>query len=170
VTLLRALMLLALIVWIGGIIFFAFVMAPILFAVLPTTKLAGDVVSPALSKLHWIGLVSGALFLICSLVYNWRRHAQIRLFAATHVFVLLMLALTAVSQFFITPRMREVRAQLEMVQKPGYEPYVAGSVPGLIALYSRQFNELHVWSMRCEGGVLFLGLGVVILIARKLSN
>jgi len=70
-------MLLALIVWIGGIIFFAFVEAPTLFTVLPTTKLAGDVVSASLTKLHWMGLGSGVIFLICSLLYNWQKHVQL---------------------------------------------------------------------------------------------
>src|SRR5262249_52040385 len=116
---LRTIMLLALIVWIGGIIFFAFVMAPTLFTVLPSTKLAGEVVSPALTKLHWMGLVSGILFLLCSVAYNWRKYSQLRLFTAAHVFIVLMLALTAVSQFAITPRIRDVRAKLEMVQQPG---------------------------------------------------
>ena len=71
-------MLLALIVWIGGIIFFAFVLAPTLFGVLPTTKMAGDVVNATLGKLHWIGLASGVVFLICSLVYNQLKHARPR--------------------------------------------------------------------------------------------
>src|SRR5215813_11109371 len=71
---LRTLMLLALIVWIGGIIFFAFVVAPTLFTVLPTTQMAGDVVSVSLNRLHYIGLVAGVVFLICSLAYNWLRY------------------------------------------------------------------------------------------------
>src|SRR6266481_6947749 len=112
--LLKTLMLLALIVWIGGITFFAFAEAPTLFQVLPTTRLAGDVVSVSLAKLHWMGLVSGVVFLICSLAYHWQQHAQLRPLAATHIFVVLMLTLTAASQFGITPRLREVRAQLEM--------------------------------------------------------
>jgi hypothetical protein len=57
-----------------------------------------------------------------------------------------------------------------MVQKPGYDPYVPGSVPTLIAFYSGQFDRLHAWSTRLEGGVLFLGLGVVILTARRFGN
>ncbi len=152
---LRTLMLLALIVWIGGIIFFAFVLAPTLFAVLPTTQLAGDVVSPTLSKLHWMGLVSGVVFLAASVIYNWRRYLQLRLFTATHLFVVLMLALTAVSQFVITPRMRELRAQ-----RPGMASSDAAA----------EFNRLHAWSTRCEGGVLFLGLVVVVLTASRMSN
>jgi hypothetical protein len=163
-------MLLALIVWIGGIIFFAFVEAPTLFTVLPTTKLAGDVVSASLTKLHWMGLVSGIIFLIASLLYNWQKHVQLKPFALSHIFVVVMLALTSISQFEITPRMRLVRSQLEMVQKPGYDPYVPGSVPNLIALYSGQFNQFHKWSTRLEVGVLLLGLGVVILTARRFDH
>ena len=72
-SLLRFLMLLSLIVWIGGLIFFAFVLAPTAFtipAVLPNTHLAGNVVGRALGKLHWIGLISGVVFLITSLLYS----------------------------------------------------------------------------------------------------
>ncbi|HEX9255404.1 MAG TPA: DUF4149 domain-containing protein, partial [Candidatus Angelobacter sp.] len=110
---LRFLMLLALIVWIGGIIFFAFVLAPTVFGVLPTTKLAGDVVSATLTKLHWMGIVSGIIFLMTSLLYNWQKYLQLRPFALSHVFVLLMLALTAISQFRITPKMRALRAEMQ---------------------------------------------------------
>lgn len=163
-------MLLALIIWIGGIIFFAFVVAPTLFLVLPTTHMAGDVVSVSLTKLHWMGLISGVVFLICSLIYNRLKHAQLRLFAASHIFIVVMLALTAISQFGITPRLRQVRSQLEMVQKPGYDPYIPGSTPSLIALYSGQFNRLHEWSTRLEGGVLLCGLAVAGLTARRFGS
>ncbi len=47
----RFLMLLSLVVWIGGIIFFAFVVAPTVFkpSILPTHQLAGNVVSRSLA-------------------------------------------------------------------------------------------------------------------------
>ena len=155
---LRFFILLALIVWIGGIIFFAFVMAPTLFSVLPTTRLAGDVVNASLGKLHWMGLISGVVFLICSLLYNWQKHVQLRPFALSHIFIVLMLVLTAVSQFRITPKMRNLRAEMQAVDKlPGSNPIA-------------EFNRLHAWSTRLEGGVLFLGLGVVILTARRESS
>jgi uncharacterized membrane protein len=148
-------MLLALIVWIGGIIFFAFVLAPTLFGVLPTTKLAGDVVNATLTKLHWMGLVSGAIFLVCSLLYNWQKYVQLRPFALSHVFIVLMLAFTMLSQFGITPRMRELRSSPSIMESP------AGRA---------EFDRLHAWSTRLEGGVLFLGLGVVILTARRFGS
>jgi hypothetical protein len=148
-------MLLALIVWIGGIIFFAFVLAPTLFGILPTTKLAGDVVNATLTKLHWMGLISGVVFLVCSLLYNWQKHVQLRPFALSHVFIVLMLAFTMVSQFGITPRMRELRSN----------PAIMDSSAG-----RTDFDRLHVWSTRLEGGVLFLGLGVAMLTARRFGN
>ncbi|HEY2171666.1 MAG TPA: DUF4149 domain-containing protein [Candidatus Angelobacter sp.] len=152
---LRFFMLLALIVWIGGIIFFAFVLAPTLFSVLPTTKLAGDVVNATLTKLHWMGLISGVIFLLCSLFYNWQKHVQLRPFALSHIFVLLMLAFTMVSQFGITPRMCELRSSPAMMESRDGRA---------------EFDSLHAWSTRLEGGVLFLGLGVVILTARRFGS
>jgi hypothetical protein len=156
---LRFLMLLALIIWIGGIIFFAFVLAPTLFSVLPTTRLAGDVVNATLSKLHWMGLASGVMFLICSLGYNWQKHVQLRPFMVSHVFVVLMLAFTMVSQFGITPRMKQLRAEMEI-----------GDLPTPFAVQRAEFDRLHAWSTRLEGGVLLLGIGIVGLTARRFGN
>lgn len=151
-------MLLALVVWIGGIIFFAFVEAPTLFTVLPTTRLAGDVVSASLTKLHWMGLVSGIVFLVSSLLYNQFKHARAKAFAASHVLVALMLLLTTISQFRITPKMRTLRAEMQAVDRlPGSDP-------------RPEFDRLHAWSTRLEGGVLLLGIGVIALTTRKESN
>jgi uncharacterized membrane protein len=155
---LRLLILLALVIWIGGIIFFAFVEAPTLFTVLPNTRLAGDVVSPSLSKLHWMGMISGAVFLICSLIYNQLRHARPKPLAASHVLIALMLLLTAISQFRITPKMIDLRAEMQAVDQ----------LPGSDA--RAQFDRLHAWSTRLEGAVLLLGIGVVALMARRDSS
>ena len=156
---LRFLMILALIVWIGGILFFAFVEAPTLFRVLPTTKMAGDVVSASLTKLHWMGLVSGGVFLVASLLYNWQKHVQLRPFSAIHILVVLMLALTACSHFSITPRMQVLRAEMQTIEN-------------LSLTDSRrvEFDRLHEWSTRLEGGVLLLGVGIVFLTARRFGN
>ena len=68
-SLLRFFMLLSLVVWVGGIIFFAFVLAPTVFhpGVLPSRQLAGAVVSRSLSILHWMGLACAIVFLITSM-------------------------------------------------------------------------------------------------------
>jgi uncharacterized membrane protein len=156
---LRYLMLLSLVVWIGGLIFFAFVLAPTAFQVLPTTHLAGNVVGRALGKLHWIAIISGVVFLCASLLHSRLTDGTARLFAARHVFVCLMLALTLFSQFWIIPRMDTLRAQVgDFAAVPLTDPA------------RLQFDALHVWSTRVEGAVLLLGLVVVYLAASALSQ
>jgi uncharacterized membrane protein len=153
---LRFLMLLSLVLWIGGLIFFAFVLAPTAFSVLPTTHLAGNVVGRALGKLHWIAIVSGIVFLISSLLYSRLTDGTAHVFAARHVLLCLMLALTLVSQFGIIPRMDTLRASLGEVSAAPIDS------PERI-----QFDALHAWSTRVEGAVLLLGLVVVYLTAHS---
>jgi uncharacterized membrane protein len=153
---LRFLMLLSLVAWIGGLIFFAFVLAPTAFSVLPTTHLAGNVVGRTLSKLHWIGIVSGIVFLISSLLYSRITDGTAHIFAARHILLCLMLALTLISQFGIIPRMDTLRASLGEVSS------VPVDNPARV-----QFDALHVWSTRVEGAVLLLGLVVVYLSASR---
>src|SRR5580700_2610926 len=111
-SLLRFLMLLSMVCWIGGLIFFAFVLAPTAFSVLPTTHLAGNVVGRSLSKLHWIGLISGLVYLTSSLLYSRFTDGTAHIFAFRYVLLCLMLALTLISQFGIIPRMDVLRASL----------------------------------------------------------
>ena len=155
-SLLRFLMLLALVVWVGGVIFFAFGLAPTVFTVLPTRHLAGSVVSSGLTKLHWMGIVSGLIFLMSSLLYARLTTGAAHALAARHLLLYLMLALTAISQFGITPKMAALRSALgEIDRVPVTNPARAA------------FDALHVWSTRLEGGVLLLGLILVYLTAAQ---
>jgi len=155
---LRFLMLVSLICWVGGLIFFAFVLAPTAFSVLPTTHLAGNVVGRTLGKLHWIGIASGIIFLASSMFYSRLTDGTAHVFAARHVLLCVMLALTLISQFGIIPRMDTLRASLgEVSAAPIDSPERA------------QFDALHVWSTRVEGAVLLLGLVAVYLTAQQLS-
>src|SRR5712692_5696176 len=94
---LRYLMLLSLVVWLGGLIFFSFVVAPTAFSVLPSRHLAGSVVSRSLSALHWMGLASGVVFLVTSMLHARFSTGSPHPLAARHVLILCMLALTAIS-------------------------------------------------------------------------
>ena len=67
-SILRFIQLLALTLWIGSIFFFAAVVAPTAFAVLPSRTLAGMVVGRSLFSLHWIGIACGLVFLLCSVL------------------------------------------------------------------------------------------------------
>jgi len=151
---LRYLMLLSLIVWLGGLIFFAFVLAPTAFSVLPTRHLAGSLVGRSLGTLHWMGIVSGLIFLASSILYSRFTRGTMHVFAARHILICLMLALTLISQFGIIPRMETLRASIgEIDSVPPDNPA------------RMQFDALHVWSTRVESGVFLLGLVVVYLTA-----
>lgn len=151
---LRYLMLLSLVVWLGGLIFFAFILAPTAFSVLPTRHLAGSLVGQLLGTLHWMGIVSGLIFLVSSILYSRFTRGTMHVFAARHVLICLMLALTLISQFGIIPRMETLRASIGEIDS------VPPNNPARI-----QFDALHVWSTRVESGVFLLGLVVVYLTA-----
>jgi uncharacterized membrane protein len=150
----RFLMLLALVVWVGGIIFFAFVMAPAAFAVLPSHQLAGNVVNRVLPTLHWMGVVSGVVFLVAGMVAS--RSGSGGGHPARYLLVVLMIVLTLTSQVGVMHRMDRLRAEM-------------GTIDALAPSDARrvEFNRLHGWSTRIEGTVLLLGLAVVYLTARE---
>ena len=155
---LRFLMLLSLIVWIGGLIFFP-VVAQTAFSVLPTRHLAGSVVGHSLGILHWMGIFSGSVFLASSLIYNRLSSGSAHVFSCRHLLICLMLVITLISQFGIMPRMDKLRAVVSDFSS------VATDNPMRI-----QFDALHVWSTRVEGAVLLLGLVVVYLTAGAFSR
>jgi hypothetical protein len=138
----RFFMLLSLVVWIGGIVFFAAVVAPAVFSVLPTRHLAGLVVNRSLILLHWIGVVSGGVFLVSSLFHSYLAYGNARPLAVRNLLLACMLGLTLVSQVVVAPRMAALRAEM------GEIDLVAVSDPRRV-----EFNRLHQWSTRLEGGV-----------------
>jgi len=155
---LRFLMLLALVVWIGGIIFFAAAVAPTVFKVLPTRDLAGAVVTRSLGILHWMGIVCAIVFLVASMLHAYSTRGAAHPLAPRHLLVYVMLALTIISQFVVSAKMAALRAAMGEIDL----------VP--IADVRRiAFNQLHAWSTRLESGVLILGLIVLFLVARRLS-
>ena len=153
--LIRFVMWLSLIVWLGGIIFFA-VLAPNVFAVLPTRQLAGNVVGRMLPILHWMGIASGLLFLICSMIYSRVTTGEAHPFALRHLLLYFMLLLTSLSQFGITRKMDALRKDMVNIDS------VSPDDPRRV-----QFNALHAWSTRAEIGVLLSGLIVVYLNSRS---
>ena len=145
-SILRFLMILSLAVWIGGLIFFA-ITAQTAFTVLPSRHLAGSVVGSTLGKLHWMALISGLVYLASSIAHSRLSSGSYHVFAGRHILVLLMLMLTIVSQWGITPRMHALRTSIGEIDN------VSLSDPARV-----QFNRLHVWSEQLEKGVLILGL------------
>ncbi len=153
-------MLLSLVVWVGGIVFFAVVLAPTVFhpGMLPSRQLAGAVVSRSLGILHWIGLISGVVFLIAATIDSRVATGFAAPFAMRNLLIVAMIVLTLLSMFVISTRMLALRNEMVFID----------NVPQDDARRV-EFNRLHVWSTRLEGAVLVLGLAVLFLTARRLS-
>jgi hypothetical protein len=158
VTFLKFLMLLALVVWIGGIVFFGAVVAPTVFTVLPTHDLAGKVVSRSLWILHYMGIIAGIVYLICSMAMSYRMRGTPEPFALRHLAIVLMLAVTIIGHETIAKPMLRLRDEMGVID----------NVPAT-DLRRVEFNRMHVWSTRLEETVLVLGLGVLWGTARRLK-
>ena len=153
---LRTLLYLALIVWMGAEIFFP-VVAAITFGTLqPDTHTAGTIVGQLLRILHNMGLVSGIIALaLLALAPGWSIYKS-KTVLAPMVALLLMIACTCYSQYRIIPSMERDRVA------------AGGDINAAdIANPSRiHFNKLHVLSERVEEAVLLMGLATVALVAQ----
>ncbi len=157
-TFLRFLILFSLAIWLGALIFFP-ILAQTSFSVLPSTHLAGLVVRNYLVKLHCMAFASGLVFLPSSSIYNRIVFGRTRAFGLSHILVIIMLALTAISQFRIIPRMDALRSSAEEI----------GSLATDNPL-RQQFDSLHAWSTRLEETVLLLGLIVLYSTSRRIGS
>ena len=157
---LRFLMLLSLVVWLGGIIFLAFVEAPTAFTpgLLPPRHMAGSIVGHSLDLLHYMAIASGIVFLIASMLLSRLSTGDARPLAARHLLIVLMLMLTVISQFAISPKMHALRAEVGVID----------NVP-LDNPLRHEFDRLHVWSEKFEEAILLLGLVAIYTTAQALK-
>lgn len=149
----RALIMLAVAVWLGGLIFFPFV-AQSAFSAPISREAAGLIVRSSLVDLHWMGLGSGALLLFLIGAGLIRKMSPRTVYPALCL-VVLMLALTSFSQFVLIPRME------------AYRVAAGGSISVRDDRDSNRvaFERLHHLSVDIEGGVLGAGLLLVLALA-----
>jgi hypothetical protein len=156
---LRFLMVLTLVVWLGGVIFLAFVEAPTVFSpgLLPTRHMAGSILGRSLDLLHYMAIASGIIYLFASMLYSRMSTGTPRRLAARHLLIVSMLILTLISQFAISPKMHALRAEVGVIDE----------VP-LDNPQRREFDRLHAWSEKFEEAVLLLGLVAIYVTAQAL--
>ena len=159
-TLLRTLLYLALIVWLGAEIFFPIVAAVAFGTLQADTHVAGTIVGSLLRILHGIGLVSGLVALaLLALAPAWNIYKP-RSVLAPMILIVLMLAGTVYSQYVIIPAMERDRIAAGGaidLQNPG-DPNVS------------HFNKLHNRSESVETVTLLLGIATVVFVARAEST
>ena len=153
--LLRTLLYLALIVWLGAEIFFPVVAAITFTTLRPDTHTAGSIVGELLRILHGMGLVSGMVALaLLALAPAWGIYKP-RLAMVPMALVILMIGLTVFSQSVIIPAMERDR----MAAGGTIDTTDAGNQ------ITAHFNTLHNRSEHVEEGILLLGVVTVALLA-----
>lgn len=152
---LRTVEVLALSLWLGSDVFLSFVVAPGAFRILGSRDEAGAMVGYSLSVMHIGGIVCGVAFLLARLV---RTKTFATFVTPAALCIVLMVALTAISQFTVSPKMAALRTQMGSIQATSADsPLLA------------EFGRLHRISVSLESGVLLAGFGAIYLIVRELA-
>lgn len=153
-TIMRFLKVFTLGTWIGCMVFFGFVEAPVLFSKLTNLDTAGAIVGLSLAKLHLFGVIAAVVFLLAAMVEDRSARGLARV---ASLGVLAMLILTLVSQLWLMPEMDALRAQMGS--------YMATAANNPLRI---EFDHLHRLSVRLEGAILILGLvSLFLTVAQK---
>jgi hypothetical protein len=158
-TFLRTLILLATIVWLGGLLFFPIVAAITFTTLVPDTHAAGTIVGACLRVLDKEGLACGVVLMLLLFAGRVRGLYTRSIFPAI-VTVVVMLALTSITHYVIIPRMEKYR-----MAAGGVIDAVPKDDPNRAA-----FDQLHQTSEKVEEGVMIAGLLFVVLLARAESG
>ena len=142
--------------WLGADAFLSFVVAPGAFAILGNRDAAGMMVGYSLARLHFAGIILGLVFLVARLA---RTQDFGSFTSAAALCVVLMVLLTAASQFTVSRRMEALKREMVSVQNtPETDPRRV------------EFNRLHHRSVAFEGAVLLLGFAGMFLLVREATS
>jgi hypothetical protein len=154
-TVLRTIEFLGLSLWLGSDVFLSFVVAPGAFSILASRDQAGAMVGFALGRMHIAGIICGLVLLLARLV---RTRTFASLAAPAALCVVLMIGLTAISQYTVSARMAGLRTQMGSIQA------TAADNPLRV-----EFDRLHQRSVMLESGVLLAGFAAMYLLVRELA-
>jgi uncharacterized membrane protein len=150
---LRALEFLGLSVWLGSDIFLSFVVAPGAFQVLGSRDQAGAIVGYSLARMHWMGVICGVVILLARVL---RTRSMSEVGAPVGICVLVMMALTLISQIAVSPKMAVLRVKMGSIEATApRSPLLA------------EFARMHTISVGLESGVLLAGLAALFLMVRE---
>jgi uncharacterized membrane protein len=149
---LRFVYLLALALWIGGMVFFSFMAAPSIFKVLPREE-AGKVVGDIFPKYYWQGLICGAIALMTSMALGLRDRWNILLIVRTIMIGVMILGILY-AVIVLQPKVHAVKAQITSFES------LAPTDPLRL-----EFGRLHGRSFSINAAVLLLGVIVVFITA-----
>lgn len=106
-----------LVLWTGMVLGFAFLVAPLLFSVLPSRDVAGYIAGRIVTRLDWMAWAAFGASLVLVLFPRWLKEIREdqpvgpqRLWAAA---VLAALLMCFTSQFIVSPGLQRIRARMD---------------------------------------------------------
>lgn len=142
----------ALIVWVGEVVFFSFVVAPALFRTFSTVD-AGRAVGAVFPIYYRLGYVCGAVLLLTS-VFLLNGAAARGWWALNSALAAIMLGCTLYAGVIVQPRATELRTQ---IHDPAAPPTAKA-----------EFDRLHRVAVQLNGAVLLGGIAASIITATAL--
>lgn len=153
VSLIRFIHLLSLIVWLGGMVFFSFIVAPSVFQALPT-ETAGDVVGVIFPKYWLIGYIFSltTLATLILLAYFERTFPAIRI-----LILVVMAATTFYTGLVVGSNAREIKSQIQIVENGSDK-----------AVLKAKFRTYHRRSVTLNTVVMVLGIVFTFITATRI--
>jgi uncharacterized membrane protein len=153
--LLRYMLLLSLVLWIGGIVFFSFIASPSIFKTLPREQ-AGLVVGDIFPTYHLLGYVSCIIALAC--LFGLRQLGPVQSIRTAMIFLVLMGGIQVTMGTVIGPKVIQARGAVKSTA-PGPEK----------DRLEKKFRGLHGVSMILNLVLLILGLILLYWLALRLQ-
>ncbi|MGH7864015.1 MAG: DUF4149 domain-containing protein [Candidatus Binataceae bacterium] len=146
--------LLAIVCWLGAVIFFSFFVAPIVFTRLPAAA-AGKVVAGIFPLYYMLGYAAGVLATALGVYFYSVRGAKLWWGAATVALTLALLA-TLYAGLAVRPQVDAIRS---VAEEPQPDP-----------VRKAQFDHLHRMSVILNGAVMVLNIVALAASAKALSE
>jgi hypothetical protein len=129
--------------WLGGMVFFALIVAPILFSRLALPE-AGKVVRGIFPRYYLMGYVTGALALLAALYFVFYQQVNRGWWGLVSILLAAALGLTFYAGIVVRPQIDAIRSAAE---EPAPDPAAKA-----------RFDQLHQLSVRLNGAVMVLNL------------
>lgn len=143
--------LMGLIIWLGGLIFSIFILAPSVFGTISDRRLAGDVVAKNLDIMRSINLAVVPITFVSSVLIYEMYKMPTFINNVQSLVLLLMVLIFLYGTFVVTPSIKRARAALREPQSDMDEQKKLAA----------RFSNLHRTSLNVATGQLVLGVFVV---------
>jgi hypothetical protein len=134
--------LLSIVCWLGGMIFFTILTAPVVFATLPTID-AGKVVAAIFPRYYLLGYVAGVIGVILAIYFTFARGPRLW-WSLVALGLAIAFGLTLYAGAAIRPRISAIRA---VATDPNPDP-----------ARKAEFDQLHRLSVVLNGGAMICNL------------